>query len=61
MVYYPDEEEENSYVLINDTELYKIESGVCEKAEDDAELIQTVLQDGVWVEIGNLDYFNYNK
>lgn len=61
MVYYPDEQEENSYVLINDTELYKIQSGVCEKAEDDAELIQTVLQDGVWVEIGNLDYFNYNK
>lgn len=61
-VYYPDEEKKTAYVLISNSVLYEVSDDCSSKEmdEDDA-LVQTVMSEGTWVTIDNLEDFNYLK
>lgn len=60
-VYYMSKDDDTDYILIGSDNVY--EAGAdnsCVRIEADKELIQSVRNNGTWMEIGGYSYFNYN-
>lgn len=61
-VYYPDEDKKTANVLINNSILYEVSDDCSSKEMDENdELVQTIMNEGIWISIDNLGDFNYLK